>query len=84
MNLFALDVRRRLDALGSHPGEDLDPGFDFTDYYTTRWSRALAVMDSDRFQAWLERHAITTLTELVLQTRLSAYAKRRRATVEGG
>ena len=28
--------------------------FDFTDYYTTRWNRALAVMDSDRLAGWLE------------------------------
>jgi len=27
--------------------------FDFTDYYTTRWNRALTVMESDRVAAWL-------------------------------
>jgi len=28
--------------------------FDFTDYYTTRWNRALAVMDSNHFRGWLK------------------------------
>jgi thiamine kinase-like enzyme len=31
--------------------------FDFTGYYNTRWERALAVMDTDRFQLWLREAA---------------------------
>ena len=27
--------------------------FDFTDYYTARWNRALTVIESDRFEGWL-------------------------------
>jgi hypothetical protein len=27
--------------------------FDFTEYYLTRWNRALTVMDSDRLQGFL-------------------------------
>ena len=31
--------------------------YDFTGYYTARWERALAVMDTDRFQIWLREAA---------------------------
>ncbi len=53
MNLFALmsDVGWTLWGAIQATISTLD--FDFTDYYMTRWRRALAVMDSDRFQGWL-------------------------------
>jgi thiamine kinase-like enzyme len=54
MNLFALmsDVGWTLWGAIQATISTLD--FDFIDYYTTRWNRALAVMDSDRFQGWLK------------------------------
>jgi len=27
--------------------------FDFTGYYTTRWNRAVAVLESERLEGWL-------------------------------
>src|SRR6266550_3474614 len=53
MNLFALmsDVGWTLWGAIQAKVSTLD--FDFTDYYTTRWDRALQVMESDRFDAWL-------------------------------
>ena len=54
MNLFALMSDVGWTLWGAIQARISTLDFDFTDYYTTRWSRALAVMDSDRFQAWLE------------------------------
>ena len=53
MNLFALMSDVGWTLWGAIQARISTLDFDFTDYYTTRWSRALAVMDSDRFQAWL-------------------------------
>src|ERR1700675_2529476 len=78
-------VRRLLDAVGGDPGKDLDPGL--------RFHRLLHVtMEASTrghgfgWGEWLVAAGATRgpLTELILQTRLSAYAKRRRSTVEGG
>jgi len=54
MNLFALMSDVGWTLWGAIQARISTLDFDFTDYYTTRWSRALAVMDSYRFQAWLE------------------------------
>src|SRR6267378_1739765 len=54
MNLFALMSDVGWTLWGAIQAKISTLDFDFTHYYTTRWSRALAVMDSDRFQAWLE------------------------------
>ena len=54
MNLFALMSDVGWTLWGAIQARISTLDFDFTDYYTTRWSRALAVMNSDRFQAWLE------------------------------
>ena len=53
MNLFALmsDVGWTLWGAIQAMISTLD--FDFTDYYTTRWNRALTVMESDRVAGWL-------------------------------
>ena len=53
MNLFALMSDVGWTLWGAIQARISTLDFDFTDYYTTRWSRALAVMDSDHFQAWL-------------------------------
>jgi len=31
--------------------------YDFAGYYAGRWARAIAVMDTDRFQIWLREAA---------------------------
>jgi len=54
MNLFALMSDVGWTLWGAIQARISTLDFDFTGYYTMRWSRALAVMDSDRFQAWLE------------------------------
>jgi thiamine kinase-like enzyme len=55
MNLFALmsDVGWTLWGAIQTRISTLD--FDFTDYHTTRWKRALEVMDSDRVKGWLRQ-----------------------------
>jgi thiamine kinase-like enzyme len=54
MNLFALmsDVGWTLWGAIQATISTLD--FDFTDYYTTRWSRAIEVMESESFEGWLK------------------------------
>jgi len=54
MNLFALMSDVGWTLWGAIQAKISTLDFDFTDYYTTRWNRALTVMDSDRFQAWLQ------------------------------
>ncbi|TMC66324.1 MAG: LPS biosynthesis choline kinase [Chloroflexota bacterium] len=54
MNLFALMSDVGWTLWGAIQARISTLDFDFTDYYTTRWNRAITVMDSDRFQAWLE------------------------------
>jgi len=53
MNLFALMSDVGWTLWGAIQARISTLDFDFTDYYTTRWNRALAVMDSDRFAGWL-------------------------------
>jgi thiamine kinase-like enzyme len=53
MNLFALMSDVGWTLWGAIQARISTLDFDFTDYYTTRWNRALAVMESDRFGAWL-------------------------------
>ena len=57
MNLFALmsDIGWTLG--GAIQARISRVDFDFVDYYTTRWQRAVEVMESDRLTAWL-REAI--------------------------
>ena len=63
MNLFALMSDVGWTLWGAIQAKISTLDFDFTDYYTTRWSRAVEVMDSSRLSA---------LTELATGMRLSA------------
>ena len=54
MNLFALMSDVGWTLWGAIQAKISTLAFDFTDYYTTRWNRALTVMDSDRFPAWMK------------------------------
>jgi thiamine kinase-like enzyme len=53
MNLFALMSDVGWTLWGAIQAKISTLDFDFTDYYTTRWNRALEVMESDRFAGWL-------------------------------
>jgi thiamine kinase-like enzyme len=53
MNLFALMSDIGWTLWGAIQAKISTIEYDFTDYYTARWERALAVMDTDRFQMWL-------------------------------
>jgi thiamine kinase-like enzyme len=55
MNLFALMSDVGWTLWGAIQAKISTLDFDFADYYTTRWNRALAVMDSDRLQGWLRQ-----------------------------
>ena len=53
MNLFALMSDVGWTLWGAIQAKISQIDYDFTGYYTARWERALAVMDTDRFQIWL-------------------------------
>src|SRR5256712_6923385 len=53
MNLFALMSDVGWTLWGAIQARISTLDFDFTDYYTTRWNRALQVMESDRLGGWL-------------------------------
>jgi len=53
MNLFALMSDIGWTLWGAIQARISTLDFDFTDYYTTRWNRALAVLESDRLEGWL-------------------------------
>jgi hypothetical protein len=53
MNLFALMSDVGWTLWGAIQAKISAVDFDFVDYYSTRWNRAVDVMDSDRFQGWL-------------------------------
>ena len=53
MNLFALMSDIGWTLWGAIQAKISTIDYDFTGYYTGRWERALAVMDTDRFQTWL-------------------------------
>ena len=53
MNLFALMSDVGWTLWGAIQAKISTLAFDFVDYYTTRWNRALAVMDSERLPEWL-------------------------------
>ena len=53
INLFALMSDVGWTLWGAIQARISTLDFDFTDYYTTRWNRALTVMASDRFAGWL-------------------------------
>jgi len=55
MNLFALMSDVGWTLWGAIQARISTLDFDFEDYYTTRWNRALEVMDSDRVQGWLRQ-----------------------------
>src|SRR6202140_844150 len=55
MNLFALMSDVGWTLWGAIQAKISTLDFDFKDYYTTRWNRALAVMDSNRLQGWLRQ-----------------------------
>jgi thiamine kinase-like enzyme len=53
MNLFALMSDVGWTLWGAIQAKISTLDFDFTDYYTMRWNRAVQVMDSDRLGGWL-------------------------------
>ena len=53
MNLFALMSDVGWTLWGAIQAKISTLDFDFNDYYTTRWNRALDLMQSDRFEGWL-------------------------------
>ena len=53
MSLFALMSDVGWTLWGAIQAKISTLDFDFTDYYTTRWNRALEVMESDRIEGWL-------------------------------
>jgi len=55
MNLFALMSDVGWTLWGAIQAKISTLDFDFTDYYTTRWNRALTVMESDRVAGWLRQ-----------------------------
>jgi len=55
MNLFALMSDVGWTLWGAIQAKISTLDFDFTDYYTTRWNRALEVMESDRLAGWLRK-----------------------------
>jgi hypothetical protein len=57
MNLFALMSDIGWTLWGAIQARISSLDFDFVDYYTTRWRRAVQVMESNRFSDWL-REAI--------------------------
>lgn len=57
MNLFALMSDIGWTLWGAIQAKISTIDYDFTGYYTARWERALALMDTDRFQTWLRTAA---------------------------
>jgi thiamine kinase-like enzyme len=57
MNLFALMSDVGWTLWGAIQAQISTIDYDFTGYYTARWQRAVAVMDTDRFQIWLREAA---------------------------
>jgi thiamine kinase-like enzyme len=57
MNLFALMSDVGWTLWGAIQAKISTIDYDFTGYYTARWERALAVMETDRFQLWLREAA---------------------------
>jgi hypothetical protein len=53
MNLFALMSDVGWTLWGAIQAKISALDFDFVDYYTTRWNRALMVMDSEELTIWL-------------------------------
>ena len=53
MNLFALMSDVGWTLWGAIQAKISNLDFDFTDYYTTRWNRAVGVMESNRLAGWL-------------------------------
>jgi thiamine kinase-like enzyme len=53
MNLFALMSDVGWTLWGAIQARISTIDYDFATYYTARWERAIAVMDTDRFQIWL-------------------------------
>lgn len=55
MNLFALMSDVGWTLWGAIQARISTLDFDFTDYYTARWNRAIQAMESDRFAGWLRQ-----------------------------
>lgn len=55
MNLFALMSDVGWTLWGAIQAKISTIDFDFVDYYTTRWTRAVAVMESGRLNGWLRQ-----------------------------
>src|SRR5256886_1442396 len=53
MNLFALMSDIGWTLCGAIQAKISTLDFDFTDYYTARWNRALTVIESDRLEGWV-------------------------------
>jgi thiamine kinase-like enzyme len=58
MNLFAVMSDVGWTLWGTIQAKISTIDYDFTGYYTGRWARAIAVMDTDRFQIWLREASI--------------------------
>jgi hypothetical protein len=54
MNLFAVMSDVGWTLWGAIQAKISAVDFDFQDYYSTRWARALEVLESDRLAAWME------------------------------
>src|SRR6266446_5074902 len=57
MNLFAVMSDVGWTLWGAIQGKISTIDYDFAGYYASRWARAVAVMDTDRFQIWLREAA---------------------------
>jgi thiamine kinase-like enzyme len=57
MNLFAVMSDVGWTLWGAIQAKISTIDYDFTGYYAGRWARAIAVMDTDRFQIWLREAA---------------------------
>jgi thiamine kinase-like enzyme len=55
MNLFALMSDVGWTLWGAIQAKISAVDFDFEDYYTTRWERALGVLESDQLEGWLKQ-----------------------------
>lgn len=62
MNLFALMSDVGWTLWGTIQAKISSLDFDFVDYYTNRWNRAVAIMESDTLEVWLRDASQRSLT----------------------
>jgi len=58
MNLFALMSDVGWTLWGAIQAKISAVDFDFKDYYTTRWKRALEVLESDQLEGWVRQAVV--------------------------